>query len=97
MEKTALRGLERLRSVGDQAIGRPRKGRAERIASAAASVFERLTGKPSTLRHSEGVAYGPFLDFLKDVFKACGITASAEAQAKAVRRKLRSKKAINSF
>ena len=72
--------------------GRPRKGRAERITSAAASVFERLTGKPSTLRHSEGVAYGPFLDFLKAVFKACRITASAEAQAKAVRRKHRSKK-----
>ena len=84
MEMTAERILERL---GAHQPGRPREGRAERIASAAASVFERLTGKPSTLRYSEGVAYGPFLDFLKAVFKACRITASAEAQAKAVRRK----------
>jgi hypothetical protein len=72
--------------------GRPRKGRAERVASAAASVFERLTGKTPAPRHSEGVAYGPYLDFLKAVFEACGVTASAEAQAKAVRRKRRSKK-----
>jgi hypothetical protein len=86
MEMTAERILERL---GAHQPGRPREGRAERIASAAASVFERLTGKPSTLRHSEGVAYGPFLDFLKAVFEACRVTASAEAQAKAVRRKLR--------
>jgi hypothetical protein len=84
MEMTAERILERL---GAHRLGRPRKGRAERIASAAASVFGRLTGKPSTLRYSEGVAYGPFLDFLKAVFEACRITASAEAQAKAVRRK----------
>jgi len=88
IEMTAERILERL---GAHQPGRPREGRAERIASAAASMFERLTGKPSTLRHSEGVAYGPFLDFLKAVFEACRVTASAEAQAKAVRRKLRKK------
>jgi hypothetical protein len=86
MEVTAERILKRL---GAHRPGRPREGRAERIASAAGSVFGRLTGKPSTLRYSEGVAYGPFLDFLKAVFNACRITASAEAQAKAVRRKLR--------
>jgi hypothetical protein len=86
IEMDAERILERL---GAHQPGRPREGRAERIASAAASVFEWLTGKRSTLRHSEGVAYGPFLDFLKAVFEACRVTASAEAQAKAVRRKLR--------
>ena len=42
---------------------------------------------PALRTNSEGVAYGPFLDFLKAVFKACGITASAEAQAKAVKEK----------
>jgi hypothetical protein len=84
MEITAERILKRL---GAHRPGRPREGRAERIASAAASVFGRLTGKPSTLRYSEGVAYGPFLDFLKAVFEACRITAGAEAQAKAVRSK----------
>jgi hypothetical protein len=86
IEMTAERILEPL---GDaHRLGRPREGRAERIASAAASVFGRLTGKPSTLRHSKGVAYGPFLNFVKAVFEACRVTASAEAQAKAVRRKL---------
>ena len=86
---TAERILEQL---GAHQPGRPREGRAKRITSAAASVFERLTGKPSTLRHFEGVAYGPFLNFLKAVFEACRVTASAEAQAKAVRRKQPSKK-----
>ena len=52
--------------------------------------FERLTGMHPALRtNSEGVAYGPFLDFLKAVFEACRIAASAEAQAKAFQRKYR--------
>jgi hypothetical protein len=92
IEEAARRALRVRAQSAIGPTGRPREGRAERIASAAASVFERLTGKPSTLRYLEGVAYGPFLDFLEAVFKACGITASAEAQAKAVRRKHRSKK-----
>ena len=46
---TAERILEQL---GAHQPGRPRKGRAERITSAAASVFERLTGKPGALHHA---------------------------------------------
>jgi hypothetical protein len=42
-----------------------------------------------TRRTSEGVAYGPFLDFLKAVFEACRITASAEAQFKVFQREYR--------
>jgi hypothetical protein len=70
--------------------GRPRKRRADKITAAAARGFWWLTGRHPTLgTNSEGVAYGPFLDFLKAMFEACRITASAEARAKAVRRKLR--------
>jgi len=85
-------GSTRARSVGDQANRKAAQGARREDRQAAAIVFQRLTGKPSTLRHSEGVAYGPFHAFLKAVFEACGVTASAEAQAKAVRRKHRSKK-----
>ena len=85
MEARAERALEQLRAPP----GAPRKQRADTIATAAAEVFERLTGTRSTLRYSEGVAYGPFHDFLEAIFEACKIAASAEAQAKAVRRKRR--------
>ena len=70
--------------------GRPRKRRADKITAAAARGFWWLTGMHPTLRtNSEGVAYGPFLDFLKAVFEACGVTASAEAQFKVFQRKYR--------
>ena len=86
MEGTAERALERLRAQP----GRPRKQRADRITAVAASVFLWLTGTLPTLRtNSEGVAYGPFIDFLKAVFEACKITASAEAQVKAFQKKYR--------
>ena len=87
MEVTAERILERL---GAHQPGRPRKRRADKITTAAARVFWWLTGVHPTLRtNSEGVAYGPFLDFLEAVFEACRITASAEAQFKAFKRKYR--------
>ena len=67
-----------------------RERRADKITAAAARGFWWLTGVHPTLRtNSEGVAYGPFIDFLETVFEACGITASAEAHVKAVRRKYR--------
>jgi hypothetical protein len=90
IEEAARRALSLRRQSAIRPTGRPRKEHAERIASAAAQVFERLTDKPSTMRHSDGAVYGPYHDFLKAVFAACGITASPEAQAKAVRRKPRS-------
>jgi hypothetical protein len=81
MEMTAERILERL---GAHQPGRPRKRRADKITMAAASVFLWLTRTHPTLRTDpEGVAYGPFIDFLEAVFEACRITASAEAQFKA--------------
>ena len=95
MEKAAQRGLERLRSQpAIKVTGRPRMRRADYIATVAARVFERLTGMPATVSFNPGTStsYGPFLDFLKAVFDACGVAASAEAQAKAVRRKHRSTK-----
>ena len=92
MEKAAQRAVGQLHN--QQAIkvtGRQRMRRAEHIATVAARVFERLTGMPATVSFnpSTSSSYGPFLDFLKAVFEACGIVASAEAHAKAVRRKLR--------
>ena len=87
MEMTAERILERL---GAHQPGRPRKPRADRITAAAARGFWWLTGMHPTLStNSEGVAYGPFLDFLNAVFAACRITASAEAQIKVFQRKYR--------
>ena len=70
--------------------GRPRKRRADKITAAAARGFWWLTGMHPALRtNSKGVAYGPVLDFLKAVFEACRITASAEAQFKVFQRKYR--------
>ena len=65
--------------------------RAEHIATVAARVFEQLTGMPATVSFNPktSTSYGPFLDYLKAVFEACGIAASAEAHAKAARRKRR--------
>ena len=97
MEKAALRGRERLRSQpAIKVTGRPRMRRAEHIATVAARVFERLTGMPATVSFnpSTSTSYGPFLDFLKDVFEACGIAASAESQFKAFQRKFRPPNAI---
>jgi hypothetical protein len=64
--------------VGPRA--KPRKLRAERVADAAASAFERLTGKPWTVPFNPEThkSYGPCLKFLEAVFTACGIDASAE-------------------
>ena len=92
MEKATLRGLKWLRAQpAIKVTGRPRMRRAEHIATVAARVFERLTGMPAAPRINSktNAAYGPFLVFLKDVFIACGVAASAEAQAKAARRKRR--------
>ena len=92
MEKATLRGLERLRAQPAIKVrGRPRMRRAEHIATVAARVFERLTGMSAapSVNSQTNAAYGPFLVFLKDVFVACGVAASAEAQAKAARRKRR--------
>jgi len=85
MEEAAQRALERLCARP----GRPRMVRADWVTLIAASVFSRLTGTlPTTSTNpAGGGAYGPFIDFLKAVFEACEITASAEARAKAFIRK----------
>jgi hypothetical protein len=86
-EQAARRALSvRRQQPAIRPTGRPRKGHAGRIADATASVFERLTGKPWTVPFNPetNASYGPCLDFLTHVFAACGITASPEAQARAV-------------
>ena len=81
MEEDAQRVLERLRARP----GRPRK-QARRLDHLDRCLGV-LVGSPECFRRyaliPRGVAYGPFIDLLKAVFEACGITASAEARAKA--------------
>jgi hypothetical protein len=80
MEEAAQRALERLRARR----GRPHKQRADWVTLIAASVFSRLTGVLPTLRTDlKGRAHGPFVELLEAVFETYGITASAEARAKA--------------
>ena len=90
----AWRGVKRLRSQpGVKLTGRPGKKRAEAIATATAAIYERLTGRKATIVGKSGKALGPYLDFLKAVFDACGIDASPEAQARvALKEKRHSKK-----
>ena len=89
IEEAARRALRVRAQSANGRTGRPRKRRAERITTAAAEVFERLTGMSAapSVNSKTNAAYGPFLDFLKAVLEACGVAASAEAQAKAARRK----------
>jgi hypothetical protein len=49
--------------------------------------YEKTTTTKATIRTRDGVAYGPFLDFLAEGFKIVGIRASAEAQGKAAIRR----------
>jgi hypothetical protein len=88
-EEAARRALSIRRQSAIRPTGRPRLSHAARVADAAASVFERLTGKPWTVPFNPetNASYGPCLDFLRHVFAACGITASPEAQARAVIRR----------
>jgi hypothetical protein len=88
VETAARHELDRLRSQ-PEVTGAPRKLRAQAVTEVAAVVFKRLTGKPATVRTDprKNAAYGPFHEFLTAVFEACGIDASPEAQARALRRK----------
>lgn len=67
---------------------KPSEFRATRVAVECAKVFHALGGqKPSVNTRAgvrdEGTAYGPFLDFVTDVFETLGISASPEARARA--------------
>ncbi len=69
--------------------GRPRKEWAFNVAAYSVHSYQRLTGRPPTILTREGVAGGPFVFFLDQLFTAIGIEASAESVARAVVRKRR--------
>lgn len=72
---------------------KPRKARAAETAKQALIAYEFLTGVKATIRVRalDGVAYGPYLTFLTELFEALEINASAEnwgrEATKAARRK----------
>jgi len=90
----AARGkMQNAPKVVSALAGRPKKSEAAAITECAAASYEFLTGKRPTTRSKVGtinkstqgpVPYGPFRDFLADIFAALDIKdTSAHAQAKA--------------
>jgi hypothetical protein len=77
-------------------IGAHQKKRAQAITRLAAWIYEHLTGKDTkvaTDAHSFK-AYGPFLEFLTELFVVLGINASAESQARAYLMEKRATEAV---
>ncbi|WP_448658292.1 hypothetical protein ACPVPU_12585 [Sphingomonas sp. CJ99] len=76
-------------ALDDLSPSEPRQGRkpsvgANHVAHVAIHNFESLTNQRATVRtdHQSAKAYGPFVEFLADVFAATGLRASAESAAK---------------
>jgi hypothetical protein len=65
---------------------KPKSAAARQVAESAANIYKELTGKEATVRARDGIAYGPFLEFLSKVFRVCKIRASAESQARLLRK-----------
>lgn len=68
----------------DLVKGAPRKDRAKQTTLHAAKVYQNITGKSPTRVTVDGVAGGPFLEFLSKIFETLEIKASAESQTKAM-------------
>lgn len=66
---------------GHKKLGRPIHITAQLVARRCKRVFEDLGDAPATRRSDwrTGKSYGPFLEFVEEVFKALGIEANAEA------------------
>ena len=60
-----------------------------KVAEVCAQTRREISGKEPTVitDPQSGIAYGPFLDFVRDTFSLLGIDDSAEAAARAVRKK----------
>jgi hypothetical protein len=67
--------------------GAPEKRQERAIALMVAQHYYGLTGKKVTVPKKDGVAYGPFVELLTEVYNALGVCASAEAQADYISRK----------
>jgi hypothetical protein len=64
---------------------RPRKKRAaaaQQIAIQARPVYEKLSGHRATVPARDGQAYGPFLDFIAELFRALDVKESPESSAR---------------
>jgi hypothetical protein len=57
------------------------------VSEAARAAYEEITGKPAAIATADGKAGGAYLDFLRDLLAAVGSDASAEAQARAMKKK----------
>ena len=68
--------------------GAPKKLQLRKIAQAVAQHYYALTGKKPTVPKKDGIAYGPFLDLLTEVYMILDFkkNASAEAQAEEISR-----------
>lgn len=63
--------------------GKKTKTAAKFTADTCLNAFEALLNERATVRTADGVAYGPFLDFVTDIFEALDIDASPETWARA--------------
>ena len=68
----------------DQLTGAPKKVSASRATRQAARAYQEITGSKPTRVTIAGKAGGPYLEYLGQVFAALEITASPEAQARAM-------------
>lgn len=68
-------------------LGAPQKELARDVAGAARAAYEEITGQKATRVIRDGQAGGPFIEYLGEIFKACGIKASPESQARAMEKK----------
>ncbi|TIN77485.1 hypothetical protein [Mesorhizobium sp.] len=72
--------------ISKERSGRPRMKGAEKFSMLALRVYEDLTGKPASRTVDTydmgNIAGGPFVQFLRDLFEALEIDASADNQAR---------------
>jgi hypothetical protein len=84
-EKVNVSGMSVITPSGEFNSAKPKKLFARYVAIDCAKLFQELTTMPPKVRteSSSGKAYGPFLDFVSDVFEALEISASPEVWARA--------------
>lgn len=74
------------------AKGRPKKRNAGEVARIAGDAYRSLTRKEPTVSTKDGVAYGPFLEFLDQILNVLDVDAKPEHLARTIARKVRNRK-----
>lgn len=82
LAKIALAAVEELKGTDITRSSKPSKTAAWEVAKQAKYTYQTLTGKRATVATKDGKAYGPFLDFVANIFRATGIKASPETWAR---------------